>query len=167
MSAKLAKAAGAGSVLLFQTLPWRCQLLLKDDEMLWRFMENDEIALTNNEAERALRGYVLWRKGSYGVWSHRGEQFRQRILSLVETAKRLGRCPQEWLRAVVRSCIEKTDHPFPEELVLSTPALGMSEPRCERGGMAPDLFCSTTCWMPHRSLPVTAIPPPGRARRLP
>jgi hypothetical protein len=27
--------------------------------MLWRFMENDEIALTNNEAERALRGYVL------------------------------------------------------------------------------------------------------------
>ncbi|MDX7694271.1 transposase, partial [Aeromonas caviae] len=100
----------------------RCQLLLKDDEMLWRFMENDEIALTNNEAERALRGYVLWRKGSYGVWSHRGEQFRQRILSLVETAKRLGRCPQEWLRAVVRSCIEKTDYPFPEELVLSTPS---------------------------------------------
>ncbi|MEI4935988.1 IS66 family transposase, partial [Aeromonas caviae] len=55
-------------------------------------------------------------------WSHRGEQFRQRILSLVETAKRLGRCPQEWLRAVVRSCIEKTDYPFPEELVLSTPS---------------------------------------------
>ncbi|MFH6573235.1 hypothetical protein ACHMWL_19955, partial [Aeromonas caviae] len=61
-------------------------------------------------------------QGSYGVWSHRGEQFRQRILSLVETAKRLGRCPQEWLRAVVRSCIEKTDYPFPEELVLSTPS---------------------------------------------
>lgn len=111
-----------GSVLCSKRYRGRCQLLLKDDEMLWRFMENDEIALTNNEAERALRGYVLWRKGSYGVWSHRGEQFRQRILSLVETAKRLGRCPQEWLRAVVRSCIEKTDYPFPEELVLSTPS---------------------------------------------
>ncbi|HHO0802086.1 TPA: transposase, partial [Aeromonas hydrophila] len=111
-----------GSVLCTKRYRGRCQLLLKDDEMLWRFMENDEIALTNNEAERALRGYVLWRKGSYGVWSHRGEQFRQRILSLVETAKRLGRCPQEWLRAVVRSCIEKTDYPFPEELVLSTPS---------------------------------------------
>ncbi|MGU5578582.1 IS66 family transposase, partial [Aeromonas caviae] len=86
---------------------------------LWRFLENDEIALTNNEAERALRGYVLWRKGSYGVWSHRGELFRQRILSLIETAKRLGRCPQEWLRAVVSACIEKTDYPLPEEL-LST-----------------------------------------------
>ncbi|MBP4031053.1 transposase domain-containing protein, partial [Aeromonas sp. PrichA-15] len=41
------------------------------------------------------------------------------ILSLIETAKRLGRCPQEWLRAVVSACIEKTDYPLPEEL-LST-----------------------------------------------
>jgi len=98
----------------------RCELLLRDDEMLWRFMIDDEIALTNNEAERALRGYVLWRKGSFGVWSHRGEQFRQRILSLVETAKKLGRCPQEWLRAVVRACIEKTDYPIPNELLMST-----------------------------------------------
>ncbi|MGL5523925.1 MAG: IS66 family transposase zinc-finger binding domain-containing protein, partial [Aeromonas veronii] len=77
--------------------------------------------LTNNEAERALRGYVLWRKGSYGVCSHRGELFRQRLLSLVETAKRLGRCPQEWLRTVVRACIEKTDYPIPTELCASSP----------------------------------------------
>ena len=89
--------------------------------MLWRFMNDDDIPLTNNEAERALRGYVLWRKGSYGVCSHRGELFRQRILSLVETAKRLGRCPQAWLRAIVRACIEKTDYPIPMELIPSTP----------------------------------------------
>ncbi|MDH0432552.1 hypothetical protein N7366_04445 [Aeromonas caviae] len=43
------------------------------------------------------------------------------ILSLVETAKRLGRCPQEWLRAIVRACIEKTDYPIPMELIPSTP----------------------------------------------
>ncbi|GKQ68972.1 hypothetical protein KAM344_41370 [Aeromonas caviae] len=42
--------------------------------MLWRFMDDDDIPLTNNEAERTLRGYVLWRKGSYGVC--RGELFR-------------------------------------------------------------------------------------------
>lgn len=113
------KELGRGSLLCSKRYRGRCRLLLKDDEMLWRFLENDEIALTNNEAERALRGYVLWRKGSYGVWSHRGELFRQRILSLIETAKRLGRCPQEWLRAVVSACIEKTDYPLPEEL-LST-----------------------------------------------
>lgn len=60
--------------------------------MLWRFMENDEIALTNNEAERALRGYVLWRKGSYGVWSHRGEQFRQRPNRLAVSTNDRIRC---------------------------------------------------------------------------
>ena len=111
-----------GALLCSKRYRGRCQLLLRDDEMLWRFMTDDEIALTNNEAERALRGYVLWRKGSYGVWSHRGELFRQRILSLVETGKRLGRCPQEWLRAVVRACIEKTDYPIPAELMPSTPS---------------------------------------------
>lgn len=89
--------------------------------MLWQYMTDDDIALTDNEAERAQRGYVLWRKGNYGVWSHRGEQFWQRLLSLVETAKQLGHCPQEWLRAVVRACIEKTDYPIPAELAVSTP----------------------------------------------
>jgi hypothetical protein len=39
----------------------------KDDKILWRFMSDDNVPLTNNEAERALRGYMLWRKGSHGV----------------------------------------------------------------------------------------------------
>lgn len=53
----------------------------KDEKMLWRFMSDDNVPLTNNEAEQALRGYMLWRrKGSHGVCSHRGELFRQRIL---------------------------------------------------------------------------------------
>ncbi|MBM7457312.1 hypothetical protein HNR62_003224 [Oceanisphaera litoralis] len=109
-----------GMMLCSSRYRGRCRFLLQDDDMLWTFMADDQVALTNNEAERALRGYVLWRKGSYGVWSQRGELFRQRILSLVETAKRLGRCPQEWLRAVIRACIEKTDYPIPEELCASS-----------------------------------------------
>ena len=116
------KTLERGTLLCSKHYRGRCRLLQKDDEMLWQFMVDDNIALTNNEAERALRSYVLWRKGSYGVWSHRGEQFRQRILSLTETAKKLGRCPQEWLRAVVKACIEKTDYPIPEELILSMPS---------------------------------------------
>ncbi|MGL5526047.1 MAG: IS66 family transposase, partial [Aeromonas veronii] len=110
-----------GTVLCSKRYRGRCEWLIKDDEMLWRFMSDEDIPLTNNEAERALRGYVLWRKGSYGVCSHRGELFRQRLLSLVETAKRLGRCPQEWLRTVVKACIEKTDYPIPTELCASSP----------------------------------------------
>lgn len=109
------KQLAQGRLLCSKRYRGRCEWLIKDDEMLWRFMSDDDIPLTNNEAERALRGYVLWRKGSYGVCSHRGELFRQRILS------RLGRCPQEWLRAIVRACIEKTDYPIPAELCASSP----------------------------------------------
>lgn len=115
------KQLAQGTLLCSKRYRGRCEWLIKDDDMLWRFMDDDDIPLTNNEAERALRGNVLWRKGSYGVCSHRGELFRQRILSLVETAKRLGRCPQEWLRAIVRACIEKTDYPIPSELCASSP----------------------------------------------
>ena len=53
----------------------RCALLLKHDEMCWTFLSNEAIPLTNNEAEHTLRSYVLWRKGSYGVWSHRASNF--------------------------------------------------------------------------------------------
>ncbi|MCS3459578.1 IS66 family transposase [Aeromonas sp. BIGb0445] len=114
------KTLEQGAMLCSKLYRGRCEWLIKDDEMLWRFMNDDDIPLTNNEAERALRGYVLWRKGSYGVCSHRGELFRQRILALVETAKRQGRCPQEWLRAIVRACIDKTDYPIPAELCASS-----------------------------------------------
>lgn len=55
-------------------------------------MSDDDILLTNNEAERALHSYVLWRKGCYGLCSHRGELCCQRFLSLVKTDKRLGCC---------------------------------------------------------------------------
>ena len=58
----------------------------------------------------------MWRKSSYGVWSHRGEQFRQRILTIVESGRKLGANPLEWLRAIVRSVIEKTDYPSLPEL---------------------------------------------------
>ena len=94
----------------------RCALLLKHDEMCWTFLTDEAIPLTNNEAERSLRSYVLWRKGSYGVWSHRGEQFRQRILTIVESCRKLGANPLQWLRAIVRSVIEKTQYPSLPEL---------------------------------------------------
>lgn len=94
----------------------RCQLLLKQQNMCWTFLSNHAIPLTNNEAERSLRSYVLWRKGSYGVWSHRGEQFRQRILTIVETCRKLGANPLQWLREIIRSVIEKTAYPSLPEL---------------------------------------------------
>lgn len=86
----------------------RCALLLKYDVMSWTFLTNQAIPLTNNEAERSLRSYMLWLKGTYGVWSHLGELFRQRILTIVESYRKLEATSLEWLRAIVRSVTEKT-----------------------------------------------------------
>lgn len=77
---------------------------------------NEAIRLTNNEAERLLQSFVLWRKGRYGAWSHRGEQFRRRILTIVESCRKIGANPLQWLRAIVRRVIEKTECPSLPEL---------------------------------------------------
>ena len=89
----------------------RCELLLKDQAMLWTFLQADNIPLTNNDAERRLRGYVLWRKGSYGVRSHRGELFRARILSLVETCKLQKLSVFTVLRTVISAVIQRKPYP--------------------------------------------------------
>ena len=94
----------------------RCLHLVKDDAMLWTFLNNNAIPMTNNAAERVIRGFVIWRKCSYGVRSHRGEYFRQRIMSLVETAKLNGMNPYLWVKTIVKACIERTDYPIPKFL---------------------------------------------------
>ena len=53
-------------------------------------MGDPRIPLTNNAAERAIRPYVLWRKISFATQSHRGDQFRPMVMTVIETAKRLG-----------------------------------------------------------------------------
>jgi len=89
----------------------RCELLLKQDAMCWAFIHDHRIPLTNNEAERSLRSYVLWRKGSYGVWSHRGELFRQRILTIVETCRKQSLNPLTWVRAILNAVLHQQPYP--------------------------------------------------------
>ena len=90
----------------------RCQLLLKHDDMCWVFLKHNGVPLTNNEAERSLRSYVLWRIGSYGVWSNRGELFRQRILTIVETCRKQKLNPLNWIRAMLDATLNKTTYPL-------------------------------------------------------
>lgn len=67
----------------------QCQHLLKDEALYWTFLGDPRIPLTNNAAERAIRPYVLWRKISFATQSHRGDQFRPVVMTVIETAKRL------------------------------------------------------------------------------
>jgi hypothetical protein len=52
---------------------------------------------TNNEAERALRRAVLWRRKSFGTQSEAGSRFVEGILSVVTTLRQQGREVMEYL----------------------------------------------------------------------
>ncbi len=43
----------------------QCKRLLADESMFWTFLQDSAISITNNEAERAIRPYVIWRKTSF------------------------------------------------------------------------------------------------------
>ncbi len=57
---------------------------------LWVFLIENGVEPTNNQAERALRFAVLWRKGSNGTASAKGNQWVERTLSLRQTCRQLG-----------------------------------------------------------------------------
>ena len=66
--------------------------LLKIWPALWTFADHRAVEPTNNHAERALRGSVIYRKLSLGSQSDDGERRIQRLLS-VHTTCRLQRRP--------------------------------------------------------------------------
>lgn len=68
-----------------------CAKLLHKRKSLWHFLKNPTIASTNNLAERNLRHAVLWRKKTFGTRSHRGNRFVERMLTVMMTAKQLGK----------------------------------------------------------------------------
>jgi len=63
-----------------------CRNLLKLWPSLWTFLD-EEIELTNNTAERALRKAVLWRKNCFGNQSEDGLRYAERILSVSATCQ--------------------------------------------------------------------------------
>lgn len=76
----------------------QCNHMLTRQSMCFTFLKDHRIALTNNSAERAIRPYVIWRKLSFASQSYQGDQFRPLILSIVETAKRLGISVYQFIR---------------------------------------------------------------------
>ena len=66
--------------------------LLKVWPSLWTFVDHRAIEPTNNHAERALRGAIIYRKLSLGSQSSDGERRIERLLS-VHTTRRFQRRP--------------------------------------------------------------------------
>lgn len=71
-----------------------------------RFLEDGRICLTNNAAERALRGIALGRKSWLFAGSDRGGQRAAIMYSLIVTAKMNDIDPQAWLADVLARIAE-------------------------------------------------------------
>jgi transposase len=67
-----------------------CAELLGHEESLWVFVAVEGVEPTNNAAERALRGAVLWRKRAFGSQSEAGCRFVERVLSVAQTVRLRG-----------------------------------------------------------------------------
>ncbi len=71
--------------------------MLKRIEAFTRFLDDGRICLSNNAAERALRGIALGRKAWLFAGSDRGGERAAVMFTLIQTAKLNGVDPQAWL----------------------------------------------------------------------
>ncbi|WP_407474623.1 IS66 family transposase [Sulfitobacter sp. PM12] len=81
-----------------------------------RFLDDGRICLTNNAAERALRGVALGRKSWLFVGSERGGDRAAFMYSLIVTAKMNGIDPQAWLADVLARLPDLTASQVPDLL---------------------------------------------------
>jgi hypothetical protein len=96
------------------------------------FLDDGRICLTNNAAERALRGIAIGRKAWLFAGSDRGGERAVAMFTLIETAKLNGIDPQAWLTDVLTRI---NDHPGRQ--ARRTPTLEMERPDGQTGGMNP------------------------------
>ena len=75
--------------------------MLKRWATFTRFLEDGRICLTNNAAERALRGIALGRKSWLFAGSDRGGERAAVMYTLIQTAKLTDVDPQAWLADVL------------------------------------------------------------------
>jgi transposase len=82
--------------------------MLKRWSTFSRFLEDGHICLTNNAAERALRGVALGRKAWLFAGSDRGGERAAAMYSLIITAKLNNVDPRAWLADVLRRINDHT-----------------------------------------------------------
>jgi transposase len=90
-----------------------CADILEHRAALWTFLDHDGVEPTNNHAEQELRGFVLWRKRSFGTQSERGNVFAERLMTVRHTARKQNRNVLEFL---TKCCQAKQDKSAPPSL---------------------------------------------------
>ena len=88
--------------------------LLKRWPAFTRFLEDGRVCLSNNAAERAMRGVALGRRSWLFAGSDRGGQRAAAVYSLITTAKMNDVDPQAWLADVLSRIAEHPAHRIDE-----------------------------------------------------
>jgi transposase len=96
-----------------------------------RFLEDGRVCLTNNAAERALRGIALGRKSWLFAGSDRGGERAAFFYSLIVTAKMNDVDPQAWLADVLARIAEHPAHKIDQLLPWNWKPLGAAAPHAQ------------------------------------
>jgi transposase len=95
-----------------------CRELLAGETHLWTFVRVEGVEPTNNDAERALRHGVIYRKVSGGTDGEHGSRFVERMLSVVATCRQQEIDVLDYLTRCFRAHLE--GRPAPSLLPAST-----------------------------------------------
>ena len=76
--------------------------LLNDWDTFWVVLDHPELPLTNNEAERALRHWVIARRIGMGTRTAQGTRAFALLASVIETCRKRNASPWDYLAEVVR-----------------------------------------------------------------
>jgi hypothetical protein len=77
--------------------------MLNDWEAIFRVLDYPHLPLTNNEAERALRHWVILRGICYGTRTEEGSRVFAILISVIETCRKRNQSPWVYLAAVIDS----------------------------------------------------------------
>ena len=77
--------------------------MLNDWKAIFRVLEYPHLPLTNNEAERALRHWVILRRISYGTRTENGSRVFAILISVIETCRKRQQSPWLYLATVIHN----------------------------------------------------------------
>jgi transposase len=90
-----------------------CRELLASEPHLWTFVRVEGVEPTNEDAERALRHGVIYRKLSGGTDGEAGSRFVERMLSVVTTCRQQEVYVLDYLTRCYQACLDGQPTPSP------------------------------------------------------
>ena len=75
---------------------------LNDWDAIWAVLDTPNLPITNNEAERALRHWVIARLLSHGTRTSEGSRVFAILATVIETCRKRGFSPWSYLAAVIK-----------------------------------------------------------------